>query len=126
MRKAVDEAEEAEVVALLLADSCILADYVDVSALADPEKPGREPADGRAADGEHILEWEGDEGNEEPGGKVERICDGGNEHLLLDLPPAGGGVDGGEDEGEIADSDVGRPDDRKVHLLVDEGYDGQH
>lgn len=126
MRKAVYEAEEAEVITLLLADSCILADDVNVSALTDPEKPGREPADGRASDREHILKGQRDKGNEEPCGKVERVCDGGNEHLLLDLPPAGRGVDGGEDEGEIADGDVGRPDDRQVHLLVDEGNDGQH
>lgn len=112
MRKAVYETEEPKVITFLVADSCILADDVNVSALTDPEKPGRESADGRAADREHILEGQFDKGNEEPCGKVERVCDGGNKHLLLDLPPAGGGVDSGEDEGEIADGDVGRSDDR--------------
>ena len=55
MRQTVYETEEPEVITLLVADSCILANDVNVSALAHPEKPCREPADGRAADRKHIL-----------------------------------------------------------------------
>ena len=41
--------------------------------------------------------------------------------MRLDLPSAGRRVDGGEDEGEIADGDVGGSDRSHPRLLVDEG-----
>lgn len=89
-----------------------LAYYVNVSALTDPEESRTESTNCWAGDCEDELERKGDKGDEEAGWEVEGVGNSGNEHLLLDFPFAGGGVDGREDEGEIADGDVGGPDDR--------------
>ena len=56
---------------------------------------------------------------------VEGVHGGGEEHLVFNFPFAGGGVDGAEDEGQIADGDVGGSQGWDVGLLVDEGEDGE-
>ena len=64
-------------------------------------------------------------GDDQPGRVVEGVHGGGEEHLVFNFPFAGGSVDGAEDEGEIADGDVGGGQGWDVGLLVDEGEDGE-
>lgn len=64
-------------------------------------------------------------GDEEASGEVEGVGDSSNEHLILDFPLAGGSIDSGEDECQIADCDIGGPNNGEVSLLVYVSNDGE-
>lgn len=104
--------------------SCIFTGNMDVSSLTHPKKPCRQSTDRGSSDSEDKLEGQRGKGNKESCRKIDGISNGGDEHLILYFPLAGGRVDGGEDEGEVADCDVGGSDDGEVGLLVDVGDDG--
>lgn len=98
---------------------------MNVTALADPQKPCRESRYSRTHATHDEFYRDVDEGDEESCCEVEGVGDGGEEELCFDFPGAGGCVDGGEDEGHVADGDVGGADGGDSCLFIDEGEDGE-